>query len=126
MFSRGNTAGRKMDSDRVAEMRLRYEQGETQGALARDFRLSVVQVGRIVRGESWMGSAALRRPSAKQVIFQPSEADIQATLQRIQELQRAKNASPPASLLDGGDTPDETQGAGLSAIADKARELLGR
>lgn len=43
----------KLDWAAVRELRGAYERGETQGSLSKRFRVSVVTVGRIVRGESW-------------------------------------------------------------------------
>lgn len=130
MFARRNTAGRKVTSDQVEELRRRYDSGETQAALGRAYGLSVVQVGRIVRGESWMGSATLHKA---EVVRQPSDAEIQESARRMYEQQQARDVlsttptfSPPISLLDGGDTSDETAGTGLAAMQAKARELLGK
>ena len=41
-------------------MRQKYEQGMTQRELALEYRLSIGQVGRIVRGESWQDTGAAR------------------------------------------------------------------
>lgn len=128
MFARRNTAGRKVNSDQVEELRRRYDAGETQASLGRAYGLSVVQIGRIVRGESWTGSAS---NPARQVIMQPSDAELQESAQRMWEQQQAlaRTATPvvaPPSLLDGGDTPDETAGTGLAAMQAKAKELLGK
>lgn len=49
---RGNTRAAKLTNAQVMEVRQRYAEGETQGALCRAFGMSVVQIGRIVRGES--------------------------------------------------------------------------
>jgi len=45
---------KKLTYGKVQDMRTKYEHGATQGALAREYGVSVVQVGRIVRGEVWI------------------------------------------------------------------------
>ena len=125
----------KMSAEKVQEMRRMYGEGATQGALARHFQIGIAQVGRIVRGECWQAGAGARAPTA-------AEAD--ATLQRLlrtAELVKEREAfeekhgpvgemlglvptkKPPPSLLDGGDAPDETGGAGLSAAQKRALEF---
>lgn len=52
-FKKGNSRAGKITPAEVFEMREAYAAGDSQGTLARRFQLSVGQVGRIVRGESW-------------------------------------------------------------------------
>ncbi len=52
-FNRHNNRAAKVTHTIVLEMRERYALGWSQGRLAREYHLSVGQVGRIVRGESW-------------------------------------------------------------------------
>src|ERR1700679_2904618 len=52
-FHKGNTRGAKLTATQVYALRQAYEGGATQGELARAYQLSVGQVARIVRGESW-------------------------------------------------------------------------
>lgn len=113
MFGRSNRAAKKLTLEEVVEIRRRYDSGDTQGALARSFGISAVQIGRIVRGESWNSSNAPRRGAASPP---PEVAD--EILQRI----LAATTAPP-SLLDGGDAADETGGAGATTLAAKAKEL---
>jgi hypothetical protein len=47
-----NTRAQKLSTVQVKELYNRLLEGETQGSLAREYGLSVVQVGRIARGES--------------------------------------------------------------------------
>lgn len=65
--------------EQVQEMRRAYMEGETQGALARRYRMSVTQVARIVRGESW---AKVPQPRAA-----PSDEEEKAALGRLMKLQ---------------------------------------
>lgn len=114
MIRRGNRQARKVTLEQVGVIRERYAQGETQSTLSVEFRLSVGQIGRIVRGESWQESAFL---TAKQG---------ETPQERMMKLQVAVTASKaPPSLLDGGDAADETGGAGISALVSEAAKALG-
>lgn len=53
LFGKGNKYARRLKLGELNEIRLRYLGGETQGALARDFGVSVGTIGRAVRGETW-------------------------------------------------------------------------
>ena len=69
-FGNRNTKSAKLTLTKVAEIRERYETGETQGSLARMFGVSIGQIGRIVRGESWQqreAQAPLVVPPAQEV-----------------------------------------------------------
>lgn len=55
-FTQRNTRAAKLTATSVLEIRDFYERGRvSQGQLARDYGVSVVQIGRIVRGEVWQG-----------------------------------------------------------------------
>ena len=122
MFEKRNNASRKLSGLQVSEIRRRYMEGETQGSLSRDFGVSVGQVGRIVRGESWQGPGS---PQGKE-----QQMMLAAKLLEVQKEMEARGVPsaplPPKSLLDGGDAPDETQGAGASTLLDKAKEYGAR
>ena len=60
-FGMHNRGGSKMTALKVEELRREYELGATQAELGRKWKLSVVQVGRIVRGESWGHTGIARR-----------------------------------------------------------------
>lgn len=75
-----NSAAAKLDASQVYELRARYATGRvTQGQLSRDYGISVVQVGRIVRGEVWQ---KLDAPP-------PTAEQITASAERLMEVQRA-------------------------------------
>lgn len=112
IFQTKNKQAKKLTAGQVAEMRQHYAQGATQGALCKYYKVSVGQVGRIVRGESWAEGALDRGPS-------PEEIDAMAERHLAQQ-QARDAASPevarlaaefaafgerraPTSLLDGGD-----------------------
>lgn len=53
-FTRHNSKASKLSGTEVLEIRRLYQLGTfSQGELSRQFQVSVVQIGRIVRGESW-------------------------------------------------------------------------
>ncbi len=59
-FGIGNRQAARLGAVDVERMRLWYEQGMTQRELGERFKLSTVQVGRIVRGECWKDTGAAR------------------------------------------------------------------
>lgn len=61
-FQRNHKRSAKLTGEQVLDIRRRYLDGESQGALARDFHVSVGQIGRIVRGESWQETAQVEDP----------------------------------------------------------------
>jgi len=95
-FQRKNTRAAHLTASQVLEIRDFYERGRvTQGQLARDYGVSVVQIGRIVRGEVWQG---LRKAL-------PSAAAIDESAQRMLALQAeiSRNLEPmqvPVNPLD--------------------------
>ena len=53
-FHAGNSKAAKLTADIVQSMRREYQEGRvTQGALAKRYHVSVVQIGRILRREVW-------------------------------------------------------------------------
>ena len=53
LFHRGNTRARRLNPEDVLAMREAYAAGATQRELCQHYRISIGQVGRIVRGEAW-------------------------------------------------------------------------
>ena len=124
MFERNNRTAKKLTLGQVAEIRELYAQGATQGQLCRRFSMSVGQIGRIVRGESWAADA--------QPVSMPRAADIEASAKRLLQVQAQVNSAPgiaamaaevmrkpPPDPLDGGDAPTEVEG-GLGALNERA------
>jgi len=136
----GRKATRKLSAGDVRQMRELYGEGATQGALARHFGMSIGQVGRIVRGESWAEGAGERTPT---------QAEFDGILQRLQMVQArvnertalgpemaelaaefaGKRATPPPSMLEEGEEGEEWaegegEGQGLAKLQERAR-LLG-
>lgn len=53
-FQKNNTRASKLLASEVRDIRTLYARGDcSQGQLSRDFGVSVIQIGRIVRGEVW-------------------------------------------------------------------------
>jgi hypothetical protein len=86
-FRKYNSRSAKSSPETIALIRKRYhEDGWSQGKLSREFGYSVVQIGRIVRNESWQGlskSTALPPPdpiSEAHAEMIPIPDDVQARL----------------------------------------------
>ena len=101
-----NLNAAKLTATAVAEMRRLRAAGATQGALARMFGVSVVQVGRICRGEAWQEfggrvvqdaeqdlTAALQRQA---MAHMPTEEELAASIKRTQELLSERPSGPAA------------------------------
>jgi len=53
LYNNKRQGNRKLGYGQVQDIRTKYEAGATQGSLAREYDISVIQIGRIVRGEVW-------------------------------------------------------------------------
>lgn len=103
-FGRGNRGGSKMGAVVVERLRKDYEEGMTQRALGEKYGLSVVQVGRIVRGESWKGTGTARGFVAGEGVERTLEG-LRASLERVQGEMVGKDGADilPEGWLLGGD-----------------------
>lgn len=97
-FRRGNISAAKLTPSQVLSIRQRYNDGESQGALAREFAVSVGQIGRIVRGEVWQDYSQPEAPSTfeHRRATPPSDDDITQSAMRLEELLQGS----PKALLD--------------------------
>jgi len=136
-FQQSNVKASKLGISEVQEIRRLYNAGmTTQGALSRKFSVSVIQIGRIVRGEVWQ-----KIPS-----FSPklSEGELKDSAERMYALQQARLESPelaalaaeflsfdstvaatrqaPRSPLEGGEGDDGIAPTGLSQLEQHARD----
>ena len=116
---------RKLTLDDVRTMREAYQDGATQGSLAKYFGVSVGQVGRIVRGESWMEAG--RAPTPTQAIIDRSMAKVLGMLEAEAEKDKLPPAPPPAPrvppspLDEEGEAPEAAdEPAGLTALQKRA------
>lgn len=101
-FTRANVKASKLEPQQVVEIYRRRAAGETQGALARDFQISIGQIGKICRGEVWQ---ELYRRFTEGLPLQPKELDMHFALQGLnqerlvgEELKQAARASLEKTL----------------------------
>jgi D-alanyl-D-alanine carboxypeptidase len=103
---RDNNHAAKLTRAEVREIREKYKDRTwTQGSLARSYGVSVVQIGRIVRGESW-GDMLEAAPAP------PNMAELLPELMRIQEERERREK--------------ETEEKELDPLDLKLKELWGR
>lgn len=115
-FGHRNTRSAHVTGEQVNRMRDLYaNQGWTQGALAREFDLSAVQVGRIVRNESWRGLA-------KQVTKEDARASEARFLARMQA--EGLMPTPEPKLPEATPATQRAETAALSLEALMRREAL--
>jgi hypothetical protein len=122
-FRSGHTRAAKLTAVDVLTIRQRYDAGDSQGTLAREYKMSIGQIGRIVRNESWNTSAAkvvstnaaeesLARYTATMAV--PDEllnvvelsAEIKESLSRIPGLKKDRPLGP-GELPEGVDAVSE-------------------
>lgn len=109
-FHYRNTKAAKLTPGQVAEMKTLYAEGWTQSALCRKFGMSVGQVGRIVRGESW---AAIRP--------EPTDEEIRLSQEKfMREYERMKVPAREEQVLK------EAMTAPSAKIAEQAAALGAR
>lgn len=118
-FSLGHYRAAKLTPSDVLEIRRLYsEENWSQGRLAREFKMSVGQIGRIVRGESWHqyhqiptdqeiehdAAVAQMKPPA-------SEEEIRASMERLGRKLgiTIKPADPIEPTTDDDSQPEETR-----------------
>lgn len=91
-FWSGNSKAAKITVHDVQQMRHDYDTGQaTQGALAKRYKLSITQVARIVRGESWQNVPAIElgafdlEASARRMLALQEEIQGQSARARMEE-----------------------------------------
>jgi hypothetical protein len=134
-FPGRNTRSARITPQDVRDIRRRYGEGETQAFLSRAFGVSVIQIGRIVRGESWqwvegvpeggLQEAALRsRRIAEEWKEPPDLAERQRKLLEgggIRAMTEEEIAGlPPIDPPTGETAPELSQ-----ELAEKAKKFLG-
>ena len=119
-FQGRNTRAARLTAGQVVEIRQRYAAGESQGMLSRVFEVSLGQIGRIVRGESWQhvpGAAAGRLSERESVdwarrmagngLLKSDDEAIKESAARLMERLRGEGVEipppPPLEELDPGD-----------------------
>ncbi len=89
-FHLKNSRAAKLTANEVMEIRRLYAETDvTQGQLARDFKVSGVQIGRIIRGEVWQ----------KLGPTPPTKEEIEMVGRRLAELQEKVDAMSPAERI---------------------------
>lgn len=129
-FELKNKRAKKLTAGDVAEMREHYAQGATQGALSRHYGVTIGQVGRIVRGESWQEGAGTRMPTQEEqdetlrrLMLLQQQVDVQQAAGGVDPVAAevlggvAPRQAPP-SLLDGGDVQSEIKDSLLPKMAE--------
>lgn len=122
-LQRNNTAASRLTPTEVGRIRAQYAKGQTQGSLSREFSVSVVQIGRIVRGEVWQHIPAPGGMLSEGELKQRGErllgvASGDATAQLAEEFEaflrdEPKKVGPPPSALDDGE-PAAAESAGVT------------
>lgn len=146
-FYKRNSRAAKATPEIVQQIRQLYASGRyTQGQLSRAFHISVNQIGRIVRGESWQ-SMPLPEPTAadmdemalrsmrvyqaaqvaegKQInpmVDEPAEVEREGVLERLQKELRNRNADVMLEELTKQNSLPKTPVK--PEVADRAREFL--
>lgn len=137
---------RVLTYSQVQEIRTLYEAGSTQSVLCKQYGVSIGQIGRIVRGESWQDAdpAVLTNKPKTAEDAQASLAKVQAMLaqpdalvaelrgidsispevkEKAKEFLEAPLVKPPPMMLDDDfNPPDETDGSGLAKLQQAAKE----
>lgn len=97
LFTKRNSRAAKLSTLQVIEIREKYNTGSyTQASLAREYGVTVVQIGRIVRGEVWQ---SIRSPM-------PTQAEFDESAKRLMAIQHEVNILGPQARLD---EPPEVQ-----------------
>lgn len=115
VFYRGNKrqGNRKLGYGMVQDIRTRYAGGATQGSLARAYGISVGQIGRIVRGESWMDAEGPVEGPEKAV----PDADY------FERLAKKAFAIQEEVVAERADTAQEPDGSGLARLHKEAQVM---
>ncbi len=106
-----NKHANKLDATKVQLIRRKAQQGMTQGALAREFKVSVVQIGRIVRYEVWQEVPDLAADPATLAAQEARLLKLQTQVHAIEELGGgiAEGGNPfedlPVAMLPNVDMP---------------------
>jgi hypothetical protein len=123
------TRAAKISPANAIEIREKYAQGWTQGRLSREFKLSVGQIGRIVRGESWQQFGLIRTSHEQQLDIvlaesamkaEPTAESIASEAELRKRLAGLKAPEPGVSWYDlpPPEVPGEPTGSGLEKLKE--------
>ncbi len=112
-FAARNTKASKLTATQVQEIREFYARGAiSQGQLSRDYQVSIVTIGRIVRGEVWQNLTPR----------EPTKQELNESAQRLlaiqQELEAKGVPAGIAKLKATGIAANETVNAALDELTD--------
>jgi hypothetical protein len=120
-----NSKAQKLSTPRVKEMYERLLEGETQGAMAREYGLSVIQVGRIARGESRAQETGAQGPlpSRQEMTEVDYEASAREVLSRLAAM--PKREPPPNPMWNPGAEDQEPSGL-VEKLLSEANEIRAK
>ena len=118
-FTQQNSKASKLSASEVVEIRRLYLEGMTQGALCREFGVSIVTIGRIVRGETWQKLPVAEKPLSEGEM-KASQERVLAMLAKPVKDSPLTRRQPVSPLDDEGEAPDELPPAGLTALQQRA------
>jgi hypothetical protein len=123
-FQKNNLRRAVLTMTKVQEIRAFYARGHvTQGQLARDYGVSVVQIGRIVRGEVWQGVGPA--PSSQKEMEETAERLLALQQDVVAGLVEEEELDSPPSGLSRLAQEAKTLGVG-QAVMDKAKAYGAR
>lgn len=109
-FNQNNSRASKLSPVQVHEIRSKYAAGYTQASLCREYGISIGQIGRIVRGESWQQFPVARTENQVQADYlrqhgspppEPTEEEIAASAAKLDALVAAEEERiDPIELLN--------------------------
>jgi len=116
-FSKGHNASAKLTAEQVWQIRERYMAGGcTQASLCREYNVTIMTIGRIIRGETWQGLAAPRR--------EPTQDDIEASMKRLLQMPGVKVEGNYEALVEKLNRTAEQSPVGQEARANRALDVL--
>ena len=112
-FQLGHRRSSKLSPDQVLEIRRLYsELNWSQGRLAREFGMSVGQIGRIVRGEHWQEYTQI--PTEQEIEHQlvvgpkPDPEELKASLERLRAKMPVPEFDEPKQIEENRSDDDST------------------
>lgn len=114
-FSHRNKKSSVLNWGAVREIRRRYAAGETQGELCRAFDVSVMTIGRIVRGETWRGEEVQqRRVQLSEAAIKAEAAESEARFLKMwEEMKDELPAGPPPKQRFSAAAKERMEGYGV-------------
>lgn len=123
-FGQNHTKAAKLSAEQVRQIRELYANSSaSQGQLARDFGISIGQIGRIIRGEAWQqvpATAATREQlalSAQRMLeLQEAERKLSAEERMIRDIAEEQARHPDKMIQELGGEEREATAAELAAF----------